>query len=48
VKDKILWSNGTWWSRGPREYERAAAKGTANIEGLERAAGREIDNPVIQ
>jgi len=20
VKDKILWSNGTWWSRRPVEY----------------------------
>jgi hypothetical protein len=20
IKDKILWSNGTWWSRKPAEY----------------------------
>jgi hypothetical protein len=20
MKDKILWSNGTWWSRKPVEY----------------------------
>jgi Lectin C-type domain len=28
VKDKILWSNGTWWSRNPAEYE--AGKNNSN------------------
>jgi Lectin C-type domain len=46
VKDKILWSNGTWWSRRPSEYDSAA--GQVKVEGLDRSAGREIDNPVLQ
>jgi hypothetical protein len=34
VKDKILWSDGTWWSRKPSEYQaaaQAADKGTFQI-----------------
>jgi hypothetical protein len=48
VKDKILWSNGTWWSRGLREYESAAGKDSAKIEGMDRAAGKEYDTPELR
>jgi len=48
VKDKILWSNGTWWSRAANDYESAAGKGTADVEGLDRAAGKHYDTPVLQ
>jgi hypothetical protein len=48
VKDKILWSNGTWWSRVPREYDGTAARHTAKVEGIERAAGKEYDTPELQ
>jgi hypothetical protein len=45
VKDKILWSNGTWWSRGPREYE--SGTGSVKVEGLDGAAGKYYDNPAM-
>jgi Lectin C-type domain len=48
VKDKILWSNGTWWSREPIRYDNAAGGGSIHVEGLDRAAGKEYDTPELR
>ncbi|HXT10778.1 MAG TPA: lectin-like protein [Candidatus Angelobacter sp.] len=39
VQDKILWSNGTWWSRTANEDD-------FQLEGLDRAVGPRADVPV--
>jgi hypothetical protein len=45
VKDKILWTNGTWWSREPFRHGNLARRDSIKVEGLDRAAGEEIDTP---
>jgi hypothetical protein len=47
VEDKILWSNGTWWSRHPFPPDSAGGGETARVEGLERAAGKHYDTPLV-
>lgn len=45
IKDKILWSNGTWWSRKPVEYD---AADSIKPEELKKAAGKQYDTPLLQ
>jgi hypothetical protein len=47
VKDRILWSNGTWWSRKPFQMESSARQDSFTLEGLDRAAGKQFDTPII-
>ena len=48
VKDKILWSNGTWWSREPMRYDSEGGQGASNVEGMDRAAGKVFDTPELR
>jgi hypothetical protein len=48
VTDKILWSNGTWWSRKPMRFDSAAARESVKVEGMDRAAGKEYDSPELR
>jgi hypothetical protein len=40
VKDKILWNNGSWWSRQPEHFESGSEEEATKVEGLEHAAGK--------
>ena len=44
-KDKILWSNGTWWSRHPVASD--AAVEFSIPEDLKKAAGPPVDYPIL-
>ncbi len=44
-KDKILWSNGTWWSRHPVASD--AAVEFLMPEDLKKAAGPPVDYPIL-
>jgi hypothetical protein len=46
MQDRILWSNGTWWSRHPIAND--AAKFDLKKGDLERARGKQYDTPLIQ
>jgi lectin-like protein len=46
--DKILWSNGTWWSRKPILYDSAAGVNSVKVQGLDRAAGKHYDSPQLR
>jgi hypothetical protein len=48
VKDKILWNNGTWWSRESSQFDNIAEGDSINLEGLNRAAGKEYDTPELK
>lgn len=45
VQDRILWSNGTWWSRRPIANDHG--KVAVTTKDLERAAGPKSDTPII-
>ena len=47
TKDRILWSNGTWWSRDPLPNNGMAGEDFFKVEGLDRAAGKQIDTPDV-
>jgi hypothetical protein len=51
LKGKILWSNGTWWSREADDYENAGGKGAVgaviNLEDLKKTAGPPVDFPIL-
>ena len=38
VRDKILWSNGTWWSRKPVEYGKRQASSAENADAKSAGA----------
>ena len=45
-KDKILWRNGTWWSRHPVPNDSASV--TIKPGDLEKAAGPPVDVPILK
>ncbi|HWC61255.1 MAG TPA: lectin-like protein [Verrucomicrobiae bacterium] len=45
LQDKILWSNGTWWSRHPVPND--ATADFIRAEDLKKAAGRQIEVPEV-
>lgn len=43
IKNRILWSNGTWWSRQSLPQDNSGSM--INLEDLKRAAGGQVDWP---
>lgn len=46
LKDRILWSNGTWWSRHVSDY--GAGSSTIKAEDLKKVAGPPVDVPILK